>query len=413
MNLPFFIARRYFFSRRVSGVVHIISGISLTGITVCSFALIVILSVFNGFQETVSKLYNVFDSDLKIIPDKGKYFDLSKAKTDAIKKLPNVIAVTPVIEENALLKYKDKQTIASFKSIDPPYLRSMHIDSMIEQGDAVIRDGERSYTLVGTGVAAKLSLPGRDDFNPLQVFVPKRGEISFLNPESAFNKRSISVSGKFSIVQEFDEKYIILPLSFARMLEEQPTAMTAFELKTGKDADIEKIRSRVKAIIGPGFRVLDRFEQQPTTFKVMKSEKFFVYMMLSFIMVIAAFNMIGALLMLAIDKKQDMMAILSMGGTEEMLRSILFYEGLMLSIIGGVAGIILGGIVGFLQKQYGFIKISGAGDSSTFVLNAYPVAFKPTDFLLVFITVIVLGFAASWYPARVANKRLSIRDLRE
>ena len=412
MNLPLFIARKYFFSRKVSGVVHLISGISLTGITVCSFALIVILSVFNGLEETISKLYNIFDSDLKIVPVTGKYFELTDRQIKEIKKDEYVLATSSVIEENAVLKYGDKQTIATFKAIDPPYLRTMKLDSMVENGAPVIRDGPRSYTLVGAGVAARLKLEGKDNLKQVQVFIPGKGEINILDPEHAFNSRGILPSGKFSTVQQFDDHYILVPLSFGRDLMEEPKQITSFEIKAKDEKYVGRIRKHIASIIGPSYKILDRFEQQPTTYKVMKSEKFFVYLILTFIMLIAAFNMVGGLLMLAIDKKQDLMALLSMGATQATLQRIIFYEGLLLSVAGGILGIILGGLVSYGQQQFGWVPISGAGETSYFVLNAYPVAFQLSDFVLVFVTVIVLGLSASWYPARIANKRLSIQDLK-
>ena len=411
MNLPFFIARKYFFSKKISGVVHIISGISLTGITVCSFALIVILSVFNGLQDTISKLYNIFDSDLKVIPAKGKYFHLSREQINAIKKSDYILSVSEVIEENAVLKYGDKQTIATFKGIDPPYLRTMKLDSGVTNGEAIIRNGALSYALVGSGVAARLKLEGKDEFKQIDVYVPGKGDINILDPENAFSRRGIYPSGRFSTVQEFDDHYIIVPISFARQLEDRPKEMTSFEIKAKDEKYVEKIRRQVADVVGPGYKILDRFEQEPTTYKVMKSEKFFVYLILTFIMLIAAFNMVGGLLMLAIDKKQDMMALLSMGATSNTLQKIIFYEGLLLSIVGGVAGIILGGLISLGQQKFGWVQING-GETNYFVLNVYPVSFQLSDFILVFATVIVLGLSASWYPAMIANKRLNIADLK-
>ncbi len=412
MNLSLFIAKRYFFSKKISGVVHLISGISLAGITVCSFALIVILSVFNGLEETISKLYNIFDSDLKVVPIKGKYFHLSREQINNIKKNQYILGASEVIEENAVLKYGDKQTIATFKGIDPPYLRTMKLDSGVSNGSTVIRDGEYNYTLVGSGVAARLKLQGKDDFRQIEVYVPGKGEINILEPDNAFNHRGIYPSGRFSTVQEFDDHFIIVPLSFARMLEDRPKEMTSFEIKAKNDKYIEQIRKDIAVIVGPNYKILDRYEQEPTTYKVMKSEKFFVYLILTFIMLIAAFNMVGGLLMLTIDKKQDLMALLSMGATQHTIRRILFYEGLLLSVVGGIIGIILGTLVSLGQQKYGWVKINGGGENNYFVLNSYPIAFQWSDFILIVATVIVLGLTASWYPAVIANKRLNIQDLK-
>ncbi len=409
MNLPFFIARRYFFSRKISNVIHIIAGISLAGIMVGAFALITILSAFNGFEEVVSKLYNTFDSDLKISPVKGKYFEPDSAKMVQIRKLPGIAAVTPVIEENALVKYREKQTIATFKAIDPPYLRSTGIDSMIFLGEPVLNEDDVDFTLVGAGVGSKLGLQGYDENYLVQIYVPKKGEHTVLNPEKAFNRKGIFCGGIFSIQQDFDSRYLLLPISFARELVQEEKKVTGLEINVKADDNVEKTGKQVAEILGEDFKVLDRYQQQPLLYKVMRSEKLAVYLVLSFILLIAAFNLIGALLMLAIEKKKDMAILMSMGATPKLIQNIIMLEGLILSFTGAVAGIILATIVCWLQMKYGFVKIA---EGSTFVIQAYPIAFKIWDFVLVLVTVIVLGFVASYYPAHLANRKTDVDALR-
>ncbi|MGZ5282738.1 MAG: FtsX-like permease family protein [Bacteroidia bacterium] len=409
MNLPFFIARRYFFSRKISNVIHIIAGISLAGIMVGAFALITILSAFNGFEEVVSKLYNTFDSDLKIAPAQGKYFEPDSAKMQQIKKLPGILAITPVIEENALIKYREKQTIATFKAIDPKYLRTTGIDSMIFLGEPILTDEDVDYALVGAGVGSKLNLNGYDENYLLQIYVPKKGAQTVLNPEKAFNRKGIFCSGIFSIQQDFDSRYILLPISFARDLVQEQSKVTGLEINVKDDDNVEEIGEQVAQILGADFKVQDRYQQQPLLYKVMRSEKLAVYLVLSFILLIAAFNLIGALLMLAIEKKKDMAVLMSMGATPKLIQDIIMLEGLILSFTGAIAGIGLATIVCWLQMKYGFVKIA---EGSTFVIQSYPIAFKAWDFVLVLVTVIVLGFVASYYPAHLANRKTDVEALR-
>lgn len=405
MNLPFFIARRYFFSRKISAVIHIIAGISMIGITVGTFALIAILSTFNGFEEIVSRLYNTFDSDLKITPAQGKYFTIDSAQLQQIRGMDGVQAVTPVIEENALVIFREKQTIATIKAIDPAYLPSTGIDTMIYLGDSFLAYEGRQYALLGAGVAGKLGAPGFDDEYALHIYVPKKDQRVILSAEKAFNQKNIYAAGIFSVQQEFDSRYILVPLDFARDLTQEPERITSLEVNVRADEDIEPLREKMGTLLGPGLRIHDRYQQQPMMYKVMKTEKLMVYLILSFVLLIAAFNLIGALLMLAIEKQQDMATLLSMGATPQLIRNIIFSEGIILSLGGAILGMITGFIVCWLQMKYGFLKIA---EGSTFVIKAYPIAFNIWDFVLVFITVIVLGFLASWYPAVTAHRKLDV-----
>jgi lipoprotein-releasing system permease protein len=409
LNIPLYIARRYFFSSRISGVVHIIAIISMLGILVGSFALITILSSFNGFETVVSKLYNTFDSDLKIKPTSGKYFHLDSQAISAINHLSEVQAFTPVIEENALVKYRDRQTIATFKAVDPDYLKTTGIDTMVLAGQPSIYDNGVNYALVGAGVGSKLNLGASDDMSPLQIFVPKKDVKVILNPEVAFNRKNILSGGIFSVQQDFDNKYIVVPIRFARELIEDSVGVTSYEVNLRDNASLSSISDKIQQIVGPRAKVLDRYEQQPMLYKVMHSEKLAVYLVLTFILLIAAFNLVGALLMLAIEKQKDMAILISMGATPKLVKDIILMEGVILSLSGALIGIGVGWFVCWLQQKYGFVKIA---EGSTFVIDAYPISFQPGDFVLVLFTVVMLGLAASWYPAVTAFKRLNIEILR-
>jgi len=372
-----------------------------------TMALIIILSAFNGFEEIIGKLYGSFDSDVKILPVSGKYFVPDIAKMRQITQMPNVKAITPVIEENALFKYRSNQALGTFKAIDPAYIKSSGVDTMIVSGDDVLYQDSTFYALLGGGIGNKLDIHGHDEIHPIQVFIPKKGvEISSLNPENALAKKEIMYGGIFSIQQDFDTRYIILPIQFARTLMEDRKNVTAVEINLKDKNSVDAFKAEVKNIMGRDFQVLDRFEQQPTLFKVMHTEKAAVYLVLSFILLIATFNLIGALLMLALEKSKDMAILISMGAKPKMVQRIITYEGLILSLSGALIGLVLGGIICWLQIHFGFVKLGG--ENSTFVVNAYPVAFEPLDFVLVFVTVVVLGYLASWYPARMANKKIGV-----
>jgi len=330
MNLPFFIARRYFFSRKIPNVIHIISGISLLGIMVVSFALITILSAFNGFEDVVNRLYNTFDSSVKIIPAKGKYLLPDSAKISEISKIRGITAMSGVIEDGALLIYHDRQAFCTIKAIEPSYLHSMHIDSMVFLGDAVLHEDHRDYTIIGAGIAGKLNIAGADELHPIQVYVAKKGKMTILNPENALNMKNILCSGIFSVQQDFDNKYILMPIDFARELLDEPNKVTSIEINLDSTANINKTIERISYIMGSDYQVLDRQHQQPVLYRVMKIEKLAVYLVLSFVLLIAIFNLIGALLMLAIEKKKDMAVLISMGGNSALIRNIIFFEGILL-----------------------------------------------------------------------------------
>lgn len=424
MNLPFFIAKRYFFSPKVSNVIHLISLISLIGVTVGSFALIVVLSVFNGFEQVVLSLYNSFDSDMRMTPEQGKYFDPAKragrdsASTSAasallkqIKSWDGVINCTYIIEENVLVKNQDRQAIATIKAIQPDYLSSMGVDTMIYSGEPVLNVQQQPRAIVGAGIAGQLGLNVYNDQQRVDLYTPKSNAVGFrLDPTSAFRQRKVGASGIFSIQQEFDDQYMVLPLAFARELVDEPHRITGLELDHTDNASASAIKKRLKALFGEAFEIRNRYQQHETLYQVMQSEKTAVYMILTFILLIAAFNLIGALLMLAIEKKKDMAILKGMGASAGLIRNVFFFEGLLLSFSGALAGLGLGSLVCWLQMRYKLIQFSA---ESTFVLNAFPVQFAWTDFIAVFVTVLVLGFVASYYPARIAFRQISVEDLKQ
>lgn len=407
MNLPLKIARRYFFSRKVSGVVHVISGISVLGVVVGTAALIIILSVFNGFEQLVVSLYNDFDPDIKILPATGKYFPENQNAIDRLANIEGVLGASSVIEENVLARYDNNQTFARIKGVKPAFIHTIGIDSAVFIGESVIQEGSFAYALVGMGVSGKLGINVYNDRRYLQLFIPKGDKKVIINPKRAFNKASIRPGGIFSLQREFDDKYIITPLDFAKSLTGKGDAISSIEINLTPETDLAQAKAEAIAIVGPDFKVLDRFEQHGFLYRILRSEKMAVYLILSFVLLIAAFNLVASLSMLAIEKKKDITILNSMGLTRKGIESIFLGQGLLLSLGGAIIGLILGISICLLQQHFGLIGLGG----NSFVTDAYPVELRGMDILLVFATVLVIGWLASYFPAKNSVKSVNINEL--
>lgn len=384
-------------------MINIISGISVAGVTIGTMALVVVLSVFNGFESLVTDLFNTFDPDLKITVKQGKTFYADTLPEKTLKSLEGVKRYTKVVEEDALLRYKNKQYIATIKGVSEDFESLSGLDTMIVSGDFQLQTKDLNYAVMGYGVAYYLGLRLGDFKNPVSVYVPRRtARGAPLNPAQAFNTRIIHPSGIFSIQQDFDSKYVIVPLRFARQLLEYDKELTAVEIGIRKGVSIENIQNRVEKIAGERFDVKNRFQQQELLYKIMQSEKWAVFLILSFILLIATFNIIGSLSMLILDKRKDIGILRSMGASNKLIRHIFLMEGLMISLSGALLGLLLGGLVSWLQVEFGLIKLQAG---STFIIEAYPVEMQRMDFVYVFATVFLIGFAAAWFPVRQISKR--------
>ncbi|MCD4745443.1 MAG: ABC transporter permease [Bacteroidales bacterium] len=401
MNFPLYIAKRYLLSKKSHNIINIISGISLTGITIGTMALIVVLSVFNGFENLVKSLFNSFNPDLLITVNEGKTFNSNDIPKEKLKSLPGVINYTEVVEENALLKYKSKQYIVTIKGVSSDFEKDNPLDSMIVNGSFTLRNNNQNFALLGYLVAYYLGANLNDFINPITVYVPRRHKSAGLNLEQAFNNKVIFPSGFFSVQQEFDSKYVIVPLEFARNLLEYNNELTAIELRLANNADTDNIQEKVKKILGENFSVRNRFQQQELLYKIMKSEKWAIFLILSFILLIATFNVIGSLSMLILDKKKDIAVLWSMGADNKLLKRIFLTEGLLISLFGAISGLVLGGIICWLQQKFSLIQL---GSDNSFVVDAYPVKMQILDFVYVFFTVFLIGLAAAWYPVRGVGK---------
>ena len=400
MNSPFFIAKRYFSTKKSSNFVHIISWVSLLGVTIGTAALILVLSVFNGFEDLILSMYNSFDPHLKVSSAEGKVFNADKVQSvldnDAVEKS------SFVLEEKVLLKYKEKEYIATVKGVDENYLTLTNFDSLIVDGEYLNKYENTNIAIIGRGVAYYLSMGVGNMLEQLQVYVPNRNSKTLLNPTNAFKQGSVLPIGIFGIQAEIDEKFIITPLAFIQNLADRENEISAVEIKLKNADKMLALQKELQKELGDIFIVQNRLEQQEFLYKILNTEKLAVFLILAFIMIIATFNIIGALSMLMLDKKKDIQTFKSLGATRNEVQQIFFNKSVLTIIAGTVIGLSIGLGLALLQQTCGFI---GMGNGS-FVVDAYPVAIKLNDVLLVSTTVILIGLLASWYPAKILTKKL-------
>ena len=398
MTLPFFIARRYLFAKKSHNIINVISGISAAGIMVGTMALVIVLSVFNGFEKVIVTLFNTFDPDIRICLVEGKTFHQGDLPADKIRKMKGVVRYTDVLEENALLRCNNRQYLATIKGVSPDYQNNPSLDSMMVEGDLITESKGRAFAVAGRGVAYYLGLDPQEMVHPLEIYVPRRTTSNSLRPDEAFDSASLFVSGIFSIQDDFDSKYVLLPIGFTRELLEYTDEQTAVEIALQKGANTSAIQKQLQQIVGPKFKVENRFQQQETLYKLMKSEKLAVFFILAFILLIATFNVIGSLSMLIIEKKKDISILWNLGADERLIRRIFLLEGLMISTMGALIGLLLGAAICWAQQQFGIVKLQVTGGS--FLIDAYPVSMELFDFVMVFITVFLIGLAAVLFPVR-------------
>lgn len=401
MNLSAFVARRYLFSKKSHNIINVISGISLVGVAVCTMALIIVLSVFNGFDDLIKSMFSNFDPDIKITPAQGKVLDPADPNLQKVSQLSCVDIVCETLEENVLLEYDKHMNPGIIKGVSEQYSSLTGIDTTVINGSYTLNDGHRPMAVVGAGLAYYLSV-NIHFVNPLLIYVPKRSGRISVNPERAVNKSYIYPSGIFAIQQEIDTRYMIVPIDFVRNLLEYSTQASALEIKLKPGSDPAKSYEQISQTVGSEYVVRTQYQQHEMLYKVMKSEKFAIYLILTFILIIGSFNMIGSLSMLIIDKKNDIKTLSHIGLSKKGIRRIFAAEGRMISIGGAVVGLLLGLLVCWLQQTFGFLKLDSMG---SFVINNYPVKMIWTDFVLVLATVVGIGLLASWYPIRIFTKR--------
>jgi len=407
LSFSFRIAKRYLFSKKSHNAINVISGISAAGVGVGAMALVCVLSVFNGFELLISDMFSSFDPDLKITLTHGKTFDAGTPEFNQVRKLKSVAYFTEIVEENALLRFKNKQMPATIKGVSDDFEKMTRIDSIMYDGKFVLNDGAFERAVPGIGVAAILGL-GAHFIDPLYIYAPKRtSKINLLRPENSFNQMGTFVSGIFSVKQlQYDDHYVLVSIKLARdLFEYDKSKVTSIELKLAKGSDQDQVKAQINKLLGADYQIKNRYEQQESFFKIMKIEKWFTYLILCFILLIASFNIIGSLSMLIIDKKDDIETLRSLGANNQLIKRIFLFEGWLISGVGAISGILLGGLLCLLQQHFGILKL-GTG----YVVDAYPVVTNATDLLLVFVTVLVMGFLAAYYPVRYIRTKQNLPD---
>lgn len=407
MNLAFYIARRYLFAKKSHNAINIISMISVCSVAVATIALVCVLSAFNGFSDLVASLFNSFDPELKISPAKGKVFEPDTDKMMQVRNLPEIEICTEVLQDNVLVRYNTlqneqygaRQEIAVAKGVSDEFLQMITLDSLLIDGLPVLYEGETSYGILGIGLAYSLGIYGNFIY-PLEIYVPKRdGKINLSNPAASFQPEYAYIGGIFRVNQAiYDDNMLILPISLVRSFLNYTTEVSALELKLTPKTDLKAVQNRIKAILGDDFRVEDRYEQQQSSYKMMQIEKWITFLILIFVLTIALFSVVSSLLMLMIEKKDDVQMLRSMGADDGMIRRIFLFEGAMIPTLGAIIGIVIGLILCILQQKFGILKLGDA--VGVFMHDTYPVRIQFFDITMIFLVVSIIGVLVAWYPVR-------------
>lgn len=400
-KFPFFISNRYLMAKKSYSAIHFISLLSIIGVAVGTMALVIVLSVFNGFDVVIKSLFNSFDPELKISLVEGKVFTPDSSKINSIKHINGVAEVATTLEENALFQYRDKQYIATIKGVSANYTSINSIDQHMTDGKYKLQNGVVPYAVVGQGVAYYLGM-NVNLAEPLVIFVPRRLAENSMVPEEAFNKKYITPMGSFSIEQDIDNKYVLVPLDFARKTLEYDNEISALEIKLHSTANSDKVQGSIQQLLGPEYKVQNRYQQQELFYKIMKSEKWAIFFILLFILIVASLNIIASLTMLIVDKKKDIRILSHLGADWKSIRKIFLINGWLNTLVGAVFGILIGLLICAAQIRYGLVKLEGSG---SFIIDAYPVKILFSDILLVFFTVLVIGFLTSLIPVKVISKK--------
>lgn len=396
MNLSLRIARRYLFAKKSTNAINIITGISVLGIAVGSAALVLVLSVFNGFEDLITGMYSNFNPEVQVIPAQGKSFIPDSIHLEAITALEGVAALSQTVEEVAFFEYNDNQDFGILKGVDEYFSQVVGIDSTVREGQYELTDGGRNLAILGLGMRNKLSVNVGDPFAAMTVYMPmrKKRASSFGLPVEPFRRQFIYPAGTFVIQQDFDNQYVLSSLEFAQQLLGDKRVISALEIRLSEDADADATMQQIQQIMGDEFEVNDRFDQEEAFMKLMQVEKWLSYAIASLMMLMVAFNMIGALWMIVLEKQKDIAILKSMGAVNKTIRNIFINEGLLLSLVGLAAGFLLAVGLYTLQKTVGIISVPG-----NFIVDAYPISMRVIDFIIVAVTVLAIGGLASLPPA--------------
>ena len=407
MNFPFYIARRYLFSKKSTHVINLISAISAVGVAVATMALVVTLSVFNGFHDLVASSLTAFDPQIEVVPAQGKTAPADDPLLATIRQLPQVDVATECGGDQARAIYAGRQAMVRVKGVDDNFDKLSHINQILYgDGEFTLHAANLQYGIVGIRLADNMGM-GTNWEGYMKVYAPQReGQLDMMNPTEGFVEDSLISPGVVFAVKQgrYDSNYILTSIAFARNLFGQQGRISQLELRLKPGSDLDAVKAEMQQIAGDKYRVLDRMEQQEDTFRIMKIEKFIAYIFLTFILAVACFNIIGSLSMLIIDKRDDVVTLRNMGATDKQIVRIFLFEGRMISAIGAIAGILLGLLLCWLQQTYGLVALGQS--SGSFIVDAYPVSVHPEDIILIFVTVLAVGFVSVWYPVRYFAKRL-------
>lgn len=407
MNFPLFVARRYLFSKKSTHAINVISMISAIGVAVATMALVIVLSAFNGFHDLVATLFTRFDPQLEITPVMGKTAPADDPLLTAVRQMPEVAVVTECVEDNALAVFQDKQAMVTIKGVDDNFKDLANIQSTLYgDGEFCLHAANLNYGILGIQLAQQLGT-GTLWTDPLRVYAPiKEGQIDITDPTQGFVVDSLDAPGVVFYVKQtkYDSRYILVPIAWARNLFGEQGMVSSLELRLKEGSDIGAVKKKIAATVGDKYRVRDRYEQQDDTFKIMQIEKLFAYVFLTFILVVACFNIVGSLSMLIIDKRDDVVTLRNLGASDRQIVRVFLFEGRMISVAGAVIGILVGLLLCWLQQQYGLVKLGGS--DASFIVNAYPISVHYLDVFLVFLTVVAVGWLAVWYPVRYFSRRL-------
>ena len=407
MNLPFFIAKRYLFSKRKKNFINIISWLSVVVVAFITAALVIVLSVFNGLGDLLRTLNNSFDPEIKIEAVEGKTFIMTDSLRQKIQKIEGVEVVTEVLEDYAYLRYRDANQIITLKGVSKNFLDQGRMDSSIVSGKLTLSEGEVDYALIGSGIEYNLSIVTNDPMFPLQLYYIKNTKLTGLDPSKLYAKRNIVPGGVFKIVQSFDDNYVIVPLHFAEDLMDSENKRTSLEIKAKPEANPERLQRTLKQILGDSFAVLNQEEQHKDLYRLLRMEKLFTFLAFTLLLGIGAINIFFSLMMLALDKKKDISVLMAMGAEASLIRKIFISEGAFIATLGTFSGLLLGGLVCWLQMQYGLVSMG----MESAVMEGYPIKPILSDFVLTLAVVALITLLISLRPAQLAARSAQVQHL--
>jgi lipoprotein-releasing system permease protein len=406
-NLSFFIARRYFLSKKKKGFINVLSIIAMVGVAIGTAALVIVLSVFNGLEDLIRSLYSSFDADIKISLKEGKFFEYEEDLKNKIERREGLATIVQVVEDNVLVRYNDGESVVRMKGVSSDFVNNNRLKNHITEGQLKLTDKEQNFAVVGQGIRYDLSINSRNDFLALQFYYPKNISPGRTNPSSMYNSGILMPAGVFAIEKQYDEKFIFVPIRFARQLIGKKDQCTSIEINLEEGISVENIQESLQQDLGDKFEILNSDEQHASLLKAIRIEKLFIYITFSFILAVASFNIFFALTMLALDKKRDISILYAMGAPVKTIRNIFLKEGAIISLTGALTGGLLGFIICFLQQEYGLISMNMASA----VQEAYPVKMIASDFIFTMLSIAIITILASFKPAQLATKSVEIQRL--